>query len=55
MRLVGSTSKSFLMSVIVHGAIFLILSIYVISQNPKIQEIIETTFFDQKQQTKPNC
>jgi hypothetical protein len=53
MRWFGSSSKSLLISAVLHGITFLGLSVYLISQNPKVQELIETTFFEQKQQAKP--
>ena len=53
MRLSGPSSKSFLISVIIHGAAFLALSVYLIVQHPKVQEIIETAFFEQGQPAKP--
>jgi hypothetical protein len=53
MRLFGSCSRSFLISIIVHGIAFAVLSVYLIVQHPKVQELIETTFFEQRQQVKP--
>lgn len=53
MRLSGPSSKSFLISVIIHGAAFLALSVYLLVQHPKVQEIIETAFFEQEQPAKP--
>ena len=53
MRFFGSGSKSFLISAIVHGVAFVVLSVYLIVQHPKVQEMIETTFFEQKKQAKP--
>lgn len=53
MRLFGSESKSFLISAIIHGIAFVALSVYLIVQHPKVQELIETTFFEQRQQAKP--
>jgi len=52
MRLFGSGSKSFLVSVIIHGAAFLALSVYLIVQHPKVREILETAFFEQGQPAK---
>ena len=53
MRLSGPSSKSFLISVIIHGAAFLALSVYLLVQHPKVQEILETAFFEQGQPAKP--
>jgi hypothetical protein len=53
MRLFGSGSRAFLVSIILHGIAFLALSVYLIVQHPKVQEMIETTFFEQRQQSKP--
>jgi hypothetical protein len=53
MRLFGSSSRAFLVSVILHGIAFLALSVYLIIQHPKVQEMIETTFFEQQKQMKP--
>lgn len=52
MLLFGSGSKSFLISVIIHGAAFLALSVYLIVQHPKVQEIFETGFFEQKRRVR---
>jgi hypothetical protein len=53
MKLFSQSSRAFLVSVIVHGIAFLALSVYLIVQHPKVQEMIETTFFEQRQQSKP--
>jgi len=53
MRLFSQSSRAFLVSVIVHGIAFLALSVYLIVQHPKVQEMIETTFFEQRKQAKP--
>ena len=46
MRFFGSGSKAFVVSAIVHGIAFVVLSVYLIVQHPKVQEMIETTFFE---------
>ncbi|MBC8229987.1 DUF4159 domain-containing protein [bacterium] len=48
MRLFGSSPKSFLISVIIHTTAFFVLGVYLIVQHPKVQEIFETEFFEQK-------
>jgi hypothetical protein len=53
MRLFNAGSRAFLVSVIIHGIAFLALSVYLIVQHPKVQEMIETTFFEQQKQSKP--
>jgi hypothetical protein len=53
MRLFGAGSRAFLVSAIIHGIAFAALSVYLIVQHPKVQELIETTFFEQRQQVKP--
>jgi hypothetical protein len=53
MALFGRTSRSFLISLVVHGVAAAALSIYIVAQHPKVQELIETTFLDAKQTPKP--
>jgi len=48
MRLFGSSPKSFLISAIIHTTAFFVLGAYLIAQHPKVQEIFETGFFEQK-------
>ena len=52
MPLSGPSSRSFLISVIIHGAAFLALSVYLLVQHPKVQEIFETGFFEQKRRVR---
>jgi hypothetical protein len=44
-----------MISIILHGVAAILLGFYMIMQSPKVQELIETTFFEQKkaQQAKP--
>ena len=52
MRFFNPNSRSFIISVIIHLAAFLALGAYLIVQHPKVREILETGFFEYKQQTK---
>ena len=53
MALFGRTSRAFTISVIVHGVAALLLGLYMIVQNPRVQELIETAFLDPEQKAKP--
>lgn len=49
----GRTSRSFMVSVIVHAGLALVLGLYMLSQTELVQDLIQTTFLEPKKTEPP--